>query len=98
MSKLVRDKIVKIIEGKGEKVKFHFASEEEYWEKLKEKLLEEVKEFISEPNEEELADILEVLDSIKKFKGFEEDEIENLKNSKLNERGGFEDKIILDDY
>lgn len=98
MSKLVRNKIVKIIEDKGEKVKFHFASEEEYWEKLKEKLLEEVREFISEPNEEELADILEVLDSIKKFKGFEEDEIENLKNLKLNERGGFEDKIILDDY
>ena len=96
MTKLIRDKIPEIIEKAGKNPKTHIASELEYWKKLKEKLSEEVKEFINESNEEELADILEVIDSICNFKTFNKEEIENLRKKKFQERGGFNKRIILD--
>ena len=66
--KLVRDDIPDIIESTGKKCKYHTADPEEYYEKLKEKLLEEVQEFLLTPNVEELADIEEVIYSISAFK------------------------------
>ncbi len=64
---------------------------------MKAKLDEEVGEFIDEPNEEELADILEVIESIKKFKEFDDEKIIELKKKKFEKRGGFDSKIILDE-
>lgn len=72
------------------------ASDEEYWEKLKQKLKEEIDEFLENENHEELADILEVINSIADFKNLKKEEIENLRKKKFKERGGFEKKIILD--
>ncbi len=95
-NKLVRDKIPEIIEGKGEKVVTHTAEEEEYEKALMTKLSEEVDEFKDNPSEEEIADILEVIEAICKLKDFNKLKIEEIKQKKLGERGGFNKKIILD--
>lgn len=96
-NKLVRDKIPEIIKEKGKNPTTHKASDEEYWEKLKEKLNEEVDEFLEESNEEELADILEVINSICDFKNISKEDLERIKLKKKEERGGFEGRIILDE-
>jgi predicted house-cleaning noncanonical NTP pyrophosphatase (MazG superfamily) len=95
--KLVRDKIPDIIKSKGEEVKFRIAAEAEYWNKLKEKLDEEVKEFIESESIEEIADILEVIDAINSFKNFNTEELQKIKKEKFNKRGGFNKRIILEE-
>jgi len=96
-NKLVRDKIPEIIKSKGSAPITHIASNEEYWQKLKEKLVEEVKEFIESDNEEELADILEVLNAIFDYKKIDKVKLEVIRIEKANKRGGFKNKIILDE-
>jgi len=94
--KLVRDKIPKIIKGKGKIPKTHIASKKEYYKKLKEKLQEEVDEFLKAETKEEFADVLEVLDAIGNFKKFTRKEILYIKNKKAEERGRFCEKVILE--
>lgn len=96
-NKLVRDKIPEIIKNKGEKAITHIANDSEYWQKLKEKLKEEMEEFNSDGNKEEIADILEVLYAILDFKGYSKKEIESIRSKKFKERGGFKEKIILEE-
>jgi predicted house-cleaning noncanonical NTP pyrophosphatase (MazG superfamily) len=64
---------------------------------LKQKLKEEVEEFLKTPNKEELADILEVIYAICDFKKIEKKELEKLRKKKIKERGGFKKRIILDE-
>lgn len=64
---------------------------------MKEKLQEEVGEFMESENEDELADILEVIDAIIEFKNFNKDEVEKIKKEKLDERGGFKRRIVLEE-
>ena len=93
-NKLVRDKIPEIIKEKGEVPITRIAGDEEYWEKLKEKLQEEVDGFLKDNNEEELADILEVIHAICDFREINREELELLRKKKAEERGEFKDKII----
>jgi predicted house-cleaning noncanonical NTP pyrophosphatase (MazG superfamily) len=96
-NKLVRDKIPEIIKQKGQIPIIHYANNKEYWQKLKEKLKEEVDEFIKKGNKEELADILEVVYAICEFQGVDLKELESLRNDKAKKRGAFKKRIILDE-
>lgn len=96
-NKLVRDKIPEIIKQKGDVPITHIADDEEYRKKLKEKLKEEVDEFLKENSKEELADILEVVCAICDFMNVDKEELESLRKKKAEERGGFKDRIILDE-
>ncbi|MDP3795194.1 MAG: nucleoside triphosphate pyrophosphohydrolase [bacterium] len=95
--KLVRDNIPEYIRTKGGTPLFHAAGEAEYWQKLKEKLREEVDEFNRDENQEEYADVLEALEAIRQYKGFDLDEIAKLKEVKAREKGRFEKRIILEE-
>ncbi len=95
-NKLVRDRIPEIIEEKGKKPTYHKAHKQEYREKLKMKLFEEVQEFNREEKLEELADILEVVDAITSEYGFKEKDIIKSKKDKLKLNGGFKGKFILE--
>lgn len=96
-NKLIRDNIPEIIKNKGGNPVTHIADDAEYWEKLKEKLLEEFEEFKADESAEEFADILEVMDTIREYKKFDMGEINKIKIKKAEERGKFEKKIILDE-
>lgn len=96
-NKLVRDKIPEIIRKKGGKSKIHIAGKKEYWGKLKEKLLEEIKEFSKSETIEEFTDILEVLEAVRNYKKFNKRKVEMIKRKKVKERGGFKKRIILEE-
>ncbi len=97
MSKLVRDLIPDIIpEDKKGHYKFTVVEDEEYGRLLKEKLVEEVHEYLEAENLEELADVLEVLEAIMKHKNFIQSELEDVKESKKEKRGGFEKKLLME--
>lgn len=96
-NKLFRDNIPEIIKEKNSIPLIHTSSEEEYWKKLKEKLQEEVDEFNEDGNEEELADILEIIYAICDFKNIDKNTLENLRKEKADSKGRFKDRMILDE-
>ena len=96
-NKLVRDKIPEYIISKGGSPITHIADDKEYHQKLLEKLIEEFEEFKEDENIEEYVDMLEVLKAIAAFKGFKKEEIESYRNKKAEERGRFNERIILEE-
>lgn len=95
-NKLIRDNIPQIIEKSGKRHVTHVATDNEYKSHLLEKLIEEATEMQENPCIEELADIMEVIESIIQAFNFNDDEIQKEKTSKKDNRGGFEDKLILE--
>ena len=96
-NKLVRNKIPEIIKKKGSVPITHIASDEEYQQKLKAKLQEEVDEFLKNSNKEELADILKIIYVLRDLYKIDKDKFEQLRKEKVDKRGGFKNKIILDE-
>lgn len=96
-NKLIRDNIPEIIAAKGGTPVTHVAAEAEYRAKLKEKLQEEVAEFLKDESVEELADILEVVYALAVRCGLTAATVESLRIKKRAESGGFEKQLILDE-
>ncbi len=92
-NKLVRDKIPEILEAKGVLYEKRIASPEEYKAELVKKLIEECKEFEEQTSIEELADVLEVVEALKTLPEYAP--VEKVRLEKREERGGFDEKIIL---
>jgi predicted house-cleaning noncanonical NTP pyrophosphatase (MazG superfamily) len=94
-NKLVRDRIPEIILKNGEQPITEILNDDKYKEMLDKKILEEVNEYLIDDNVEELADIMEVILAILKFKNVDISEFENIVKNKRDKKGGFEEKIFL---
>ena len=92
-NKLVRDRIPEILDAKGVAYEKRTATEEEYTIELIKKISEEYEEFKEAGDIEELADILEVVESLKKLPQYSN--VEEIRLQKLQEIGGFMNRIIL---
>lgn len=95
-NKLVRDKILDLIKSEGRNYTYHIADDKEYYEKLNQKLVEEVGEYLESEKIEELADMLEVMHAICEYKQIDFNELEKERIRKKQSRGGFSDRIILE--
>ena len=95
-NKLVRDKIPEIILSRGKGCKTRTLDGDNFLHELKKKLEEEVNEFLDDPSREELADILEVVDSLSLVMGSSFDDVLRIKEEKKQARGGFSDHIFLE--
>lgn len=94
-NKIVRDKILEIIEKEGRVYSSKILSDKEAAEMLALKIKEEADEFIAAPSKEEMADLLEVIYSIASKYGWDLNEIEKIRLDKNKKRGGFEKNIFL---
>ncbi len=94
----MRDKIPQILEREGKKFRIvkYVKDKEELLKLLLDKLVEEVYEFIKNPSIEEAADILEVLESILKIRGYSLKDVLDVKEVKRIERGGFDEGIVVE--
>lgn len=96
MTKLVRDLIPKIILKSGRIPVTYIAEACEYKELLKNKLLEEVEEFLQGEHIEKVADILEVLETIYNINNYKLKDILKIKKQKKKVNGGFDNKVVLE--
>jgi len=87
-NKLVRDNIPKILHQKNIPTTT---------QKLKEKLQEEVQEFIDAESIEEMADIFEVITAILEQKNWTIEQVINVQKKKREEKGAFKERIILEE-
>ena len=95
-NKLVRDKIPEIISKDNRKAITKILNDEEYLNELNKKLKEEVSEYFEDNNVEELADIVEVIYGILNAKNVTVEEFENIRKTKVEKRGAFQEKIFLE--
>lgn len=95
-NKLVRDRIPEIIEATGKKVVYEtITSEEDYIKLLKDKLVEEMNEFLESDDVAELADMGEVMHALLEYKGVSVETFQRIRLEKLEKRGGFKKRLLL---
>ncbi len=92
-NKLVRDKIPEILDKKGVAYEKRIATPEEFKIELIKKLTEEVQEFAQAGDVEEMADVLEVIEALRNLPEYAG--VETIRQNKRDERGGFDEMIIL---
>ena len=94
-NKLVRDKIPEIIGETGRVAVVETLDNKEYGKFLDHKLGEELQEYTSSGSIEELADLVEVVYAILKYKGIDIDEFEGIRMKKVIKRGAFDKRLLL---
>lgn len=93
--KLVRDRIPDLIRSEGLEPIVHTAGPEEYAARLRDKLREEVAEFLSSDDDlAELADVLEVVYALAENLGADRQRLEAVRAAKAEERGGFAGRLV----
>ena len=93
--KLVRDKIPKIIKENGKKCKTKTLKSEEIEKYYRAKVLEEMNVLFEDPCPEEMADLMEVVDCLRRALNLSIEDVIEVKHTKRTERGGFEKGVIL---
>ncbi|WP_342551086.1 nucleoside triphosphate pyrophosphohydrolase [Lysinibacillus sp. FSL M8-0216] len=100
-NKLVRDKILEIIEADRLSYNARTLESSELLKEVKAKMIEEAKEFHSadtaHESVEELADVLELVHTALSALGVTFEELEEVRKQKREKRGGFEKAIYLID-
>jgi len=98
-NKLIRDKILEIIEEDGEIPFSKSLNKKEFLRELKKKILEEAKELIGARTKKEMineiVDIQELLDTLISELKFKKSEINKKQKVKKQKRGGFKKKLFL---
>jgi predicted house-cleaning noncanonical NTP pyrophosphatase (MazG superfamily) len=100
--KLVRDKIVENMRGNNQKPRgVRNLNDEEFIKELIKKVVEESQEMEGFENfqelKEEIADVQEVLDYIKKEINLSENELKELQKKKIMKNGGFDKRVYMED-
>lgn len=95
INKLVRDNIPYICMQNGQVPETRILDGESYTAALKEKLQEEVREYLADDTIEELADILEVIEALAEDRGASLNAVMEAKARKQAKNGAFRDKIYL---
>ena len=93
--KLVRDRIPEIVESSGKRAITRIADDAEYLSYLRRKLSEEVDEYMTSGDVEELADILEVILALGRQSGVSLSRLIEIADDKRRARGGFDGRILL---
>lgn len=91
INKLVRDNIPSFCENPETRI----LSDEDYTAALKQKLHEEVGEYLQDNTIEELADIIEVIEALAENQGSSLREVMEFKQRKQSKNGAFKDRIFL---
>lgn len=99
-NKLGRDKIIECMEAIGAKVHWRYLNDQEYVDALGNKLLEEAQEVKVAKSHaeliEELADMYEVIEALKRHHTITQEEILAAQTKKYDERGGFFDRKYIE--
>jgi len=99
-NKLGRDKGLEGFKAQGITPQYRILEGNELCQALKHKLFEESGEVRDASNKQEviaeMADVLEVIDGLCKAYGISIQEIEQIKNEKYRERGGFEKGLYIE--
>ena len=96
-TKLIRDKIPQIMEAAGKKCKYKkIKTDKEYEKYLLVKLMEELDEFLTDLNVEELVDVMTVMKALLAVNGAPTslNKIMTTYKKKAEERGEFEERLI----
>ena len=94
-NKLVRDRIPEIIEASGKSCVTEILSDKAYLRLVDAKLDEELAEYHSDQNIEELADLLEVIYAASMARVYTLEQLESVRAAKAEKRGAFANKILL---
>lgn len=98
--KLIRDKIPALVESQGKTASIRkLADDKEYLKYLLAKLIEEAAELAhaetSHNQEEELADVYEVLDAVLELLKLSRADITIVQDEKRQKRGGFKERLLM---
>ncbi len=93
--KLVRDRIPEILKAQGKRCDVRTLADDEFAQRLEEKLAEEIAEDRESGEIEELADIVELNEAIAEQRGVSWNQFERLRLQKRARRGGFTRRLLV---
>ena len=94
-NKLVRDKVIDIIKGKGHKCEYRKLKKEEYHKELDKKLIEEANEVIESHTAGEIGDLMQVVKTMMREYNISYEEVKSEMEQKEITNGAFDEMLFL---